>query len=217
MSALSDLFRDIAAAIKSKTGSTTKLKPIDFPKAINEMPIGDNVLSERYAKIINCLRNRKTKGLTDKEGLFYIPEIYEGGKLNVGLSEYSYTGFDDMQYCKLDSVFLVNNYSIAHNPELKILDISVPDAPFDGIIFYENALYGCNKLESIIIRPNSAGSMDYASFETGATNNTNSTFLVYVPTACYDACVSEQININSGMASRFRKLEDYPEIDNWNS
>ncbi len=217
MSALSDLFKDIAAAIKSKTGSTAKLKPLDFPAAIMELAAGDNVLSERYAKIINCLRNRNTDGLTEKEGLLYIPEIREGGMLNIGLSNYTYAGFDDMEYCKLDSVCLVNDYSISHNPELKILDISVPSAPWDMCTFYSDALYGCNNLESVIIRPNSDGTMDLVTFQQGATNNTNSTFLVYVPASCYDACVSEPININSGMANRFRKLEDYPEIDNWNS
>lgn len=40
MSALSDLFQDIADAIRTKTGNTGTMKPIDFPNAISNIEAG---------------------------------------------------------------------------------------------------------------------------------------------------------------------------------
>jgi hypothetical protein len=77
-----------------------------------------------------------------------------------------------------------------------------------------NSLDGCHKLESIIIRAPEDGVLERVAVST--INETNNTFYIYVPSAYYDSIIS---NLTGSVvpASRYRKLEDYPEIDNWNA
>lgn len=45
MSQLSQIFKDIANAIRSKSGSTNSITPLEMPQAINEIPSGGGAIA----------------------------------------------------------------------------------------------------------------------------------------------------------------------------
>lgn len=46
MSQLSQIFTNIANAIRSKTGSTNSMTPLEMPQAINEIPSGGGIITD---------------------------------------------------------------------------------------------------------------------------------------------------------------------------
>lgn len=48
MSQLSQIFKDIADAIRSKSGSTNSITPLEMPQAINEIPSGGGISKPYY-------------------------------------------------------------------------------------------------------------------------------------------------------------------------
>lgn len=155
----------------------------------------------------------------DKTRLSLRRFVLSNGATLGGLNKYSFAGFSDVQYMAFSDIVQVSAYALRDNKNLKLLDIVVPSVSgFDGVYFNANSLDGCTALESIIVRPSKIG-LSSVAFREGATNGTTSDFYVYIPSEYYDALVSglDSTTLAEVPASRFRKLEDYPSIDNWDS
>ena len=81
------------------------------------------------------------------------------------------------------------------------------------------SLYNCTALESIIVRFTGTEFTSGLTFGralgegNGILEGTNNTFYIYVSSVIYDKAVEN----NAPYSSRIRKLEDYPDIDNWYS
>lgn len=149
--------------------------------------------------------------------------LSDGTKLGT-LNRYSFAGFDQVEKIVLGGGFLIQPYSLKDNKALKLIDVTTFDL-VQGLSFRQQSLSGCTALESVIIR-DGGGGVNYATFinsdealedmETGT--GANDTFFVYVPSAYYESIISNVNGLgdNSAVpASRYRRLEDYPEINYW--
>lgn len=159
------------------------------------------------------------------------PKVLRLGKFKLSngnylgsLNRYSLAGFDTVEKIVIDGVFLVSPYAFRDNKKLKILDVTTFEH-MQGLGFKQGSLAGCTALESVIVR-DGGGGVNYATFfyseeaveDVEPGTGANDTFYVYVPSAYYESIIS---NVNSNgdsaavPASRYRRLEDYPEIDYW--
>lgn len=224
--ALGELFGDIANAIRSKTGDTGTIKPAEFPAKIVAIETGGDTggsggngdieyvdgVDPYYQKLAEAVMMRDAKYLTGDETVLNM----KGFKLSNGntlgsLAGYSFAGFNYVEGMAFTDVILIEANTFEGDEKLKILDITVTK-PLPQIAMYPNALSGCSVLEAVIVRNGANG---LTSVSIAAANGANDTFYVYVPSAYYDTVVSA-LSVSAVPADRFRKLEDYPEIDNWN-
>lgn len=213
---LGELFSDIANAIREKTGETdTKMKPIDFPEKIRAIESDSQIVDgvdPYYQKLAEALMKRSAEYLSGKAKTMSMKGfVVSDGSTLASLQPYSFAGFSNVESMEFTDVIMVQENAFTGNSKLKILDITVAKA-ITMASFYPNSLTGCTALEAIIIRNGEAG---LSSALVNSSNGANDTFYIYVPAAYYDTVIS---NITDGFlpASRYRKLEDYPEIDNWN-
>lgn len=140
------------------------------------------------------------------------------------VAPYAFAGFKDVEKITISDTLFVNPYAFAGNKKLKIIDITAPRFNTGSVAFYGNSLYECSALQSVIVRDGGIG-LEYVNFfkndMSGADYGgvgANDTFCVYIPSAYYDSVVAN-VNAATNIAvptSRYRKLEDYPAINNWN-
>lgn len=129
------------------------------------------------------------------------------------VAPYAFAGFGGVEKMKITGTAMHGGFAFAGDEALKIIDITAnPIVP--SIAFLPDALNGCTALEALIARASSEG-LNIVNFFNGATTGSNSTFCVYVPSAYYDAVLPLITQNGEISADRVRKLEDYPEIDNW--
>lgn len=163
-----------------------------------------------YQQLAEAMMLRDPKYLGDAEVLNLKTFVDSDGDKMATLAPYSFAGFNATGMEFSDLVFIYEN-ALRDCPNLKIIDITMTDLiPSIGIL--AGALTGCSALESIIVRDGGGG---VGSVGCVVDNGANDTFCVYVPSSFYDKIVS-QLGSNNIAASRYRKLEDYPDVDFWN-
>lgn len=213
---LGDLFKDIANAIREKSGETSSMKPAEFPEKILEIEGGgDTAVSDYNLKLAYAMMTRDAKPLSGDSTILELKgfKTPDGGILG-SMNEYSFAGFTKLEKFTFSDVVSVYNNALLGNSALKIIDATASTglAVFG---FLSGALNGCTALESVIVRDGGAG-INSVIFQSGSTTGSNSTFYVYVPSAYYDTIVANISSDADVPASRYRKLEDYPAIDKWN-
>lgn len=224
--ALGELFGDIANAIRSKTGDTGTIKPAEFPAKIVAIESGSGSggsggngdieyvdgVDPYYQKLAEAVMTRNAEYLSGDETVLDMKgfKLSDGNTLG-SLSGYSFAGFQYVEGMAFTDVAMISAKAFEGDEKLKILDFTVTEV-FPQISTYPNALSGCSVLEAFIVRDGANG---LSSVAISTANGANDTFYVYVPSEYYDTVIS---NLTSSYISsdRFRKLEDYPEIDNWN-
>lgn len=217
--ALKTLFLDIADAIRNKTGDTGTMKPADFPTKISEIQTGTS--DEALSNTLYGLVAKNEEYTSGKEELLMIPQVITNSGNNLGnLAEYALAGFKYAKYAKINGIGWIYDYALAYNPNLQIVEFEYDVETFAlGFILRSYSLYNDTLLESIIIRydgdtlPESTADVFLGNGlgDTGVLYGTNNTFYVYVSSILYDMTVAN----NPNFSSRIRKLEDYPDIDNW--
>lgn len=224
--ALGELFGDIANAIRSKTGDTGTIKPAEFPAKIVAIESGGDAggsggsgnieyvdgVDPYYQKLAEAVMTRDARKLAGNEAVLNMKgfKLSDGNTL-ASLDSYSFAGFSKVRGMAFTDVLLIYENAFVGDTSLEILDFTVTES-LPQIGTYPNALSGCSALESIVVR-NSANGLTNVGI--AAANGANDTFYVYVPAAYYDT-VTAALTSSQLTADRFRKLEDYPEIDNWN-
>jgi hypothetical protein len=220
---LGKLFGDIADAIREKTGDTATMKPAEFPAKISGIETDDGV-DPYYQRLAEALLTRDASLLTGDSTALELKgfKLIGGGVLG-NVPEYAYAGFKDVETISISDTLFVYPNAFVGDAKLKILDVTASSV-LGSVGFFGNSLLGCTALESVIVRDGGAGltNVNFLTTDTAGNNyggvGANSTFYVYVPAEYYDAIVA---NVNSLTyaavpASRYRKLEDYPEVDKWN-
>lgn len=212
MSALSDLFTDIAAAIREKADTGETMKPAQFPDQIRAIETGSGEgVDPYYQQLAEAVIMRNAKYLSGDETTMSMKGfvLSDGNTLGT-LAPYSFAGFEKVECMAFTDVVMIGTNSFAGNAKLKILDITVTE-PFPMIGLYDGALNGCDALEALIVREGAAG---LTSASVNSAHGSNSTFYVYVPAAYYDSVVAN-LGANTLSADRYRRLEDYPAVDQW--
>jgi len=142
--------------------------------------------------------------------------LADGIKLG-SVHQFAFAGFDKVEGIKVADLVLYQPPNVfAGDTSLKYIDITitVEGAALVGVGFWDGSLNGCTALEAVIIRsPNFDFSKVF--FHKGSTTEANNNFFVYVPSKNYDAIISNIIDNSDVPASRFRRLEDWPSIQNW--
>ena len=215
--ALKTLFNDIAVAIRNKNGDpeTVKYKPMEFPEKISR--IENSGVDPYYQSLSEALMLRDASYISDDPTVMKMSSYTASdGDTLASLNTYAFAGFTEVEAMRFINVWYVSADAFAGDSALKILDITAPSS-IGGITFEPGALTGCDALEAVIIR--CASDLRTVSFRTDSTtgqgHGSSSEFYVYVPEFDYDTVVK---NIRSDYcvpASRFRKLEDYPLINQW--
>ena len=211
---LSQLFADIATEIKAKKGDpdTVTYKPSEFPEKIKSIDSSVDTYNLGLAEML-MLREPQWFGYdnsNDNKLSLRGFKLSDGNTLG-NLPPYSFAGFSNVKGMRFSDVIFVYENVFLEDKALKIIDITVPDV-IGTCGFFPNSLNGCTSLESIIVRGGGKG-LERVNFNgtTGAGTN----FYVYVPSAYYDTVISNIASDSPVGESRYRKLEDYPEIDNW--
>ena len=217
MNTLGILFKNIADAIREKTGDTATMKPNDFPTKISDIKADSS--DSGLMNVIKGLVGRDATETSGTTGLLAIPKVMaSNGNVVITLNEYARAGFDDAEYAKFNGTTWYYDYSLAYYKKLRIVEVEIDDTSQGlGVMFGPYSLYGCTMLESLIIR--FTGTEFTSSVKIGVLlgsgngilEGTNNTFYIYVSRVLYDKAVAN----NSPYSGRIRKLEDYPDIDNW--
>lgn len=135
------------------------------------------------------------------------------GTLLASINSYAFAGFISITHARTKSTVYFQDNAFVGDAKLKLLDITCSETI--GILgFYPNALTGCSALESVIIRRWPGGTaINQVIFNTGSTTGAGE-FYVYVPSADYDTIIAN-LSTTEVPADRFRKLEEYPELNYW--
>ena len=133
-----------------------------------------------------------------------------GGTLAT-LNHYSFAGFKNVEGMSFSDVTLITEDAFLGCDALKIIDITASKT-VPSIGAFPGGLNGCPNLEAVIFRASEAG-LDSAALPIAHGGGDN--FYIYVPSAYYNA-VTANLPDTALPKSRYRKLEDYPEIDHWN-
>lgn len=175
--------------------------------------------------LAEAMMTRNARYLGDTDVLRMDGLVLSNGDYLGNIRPYAFAGFQNVQKMKFSNVIMFEHDSFRDNKNLKLIDITLHPA-YQSAGFYPQALEGCTSLESVIFRSGGSDLM-YCSFIKSMTTpdgtfegtGANDTFYVYVPSEYYDTIVA---NISSGdgfavTADRYRKLEDYPEINYWDT
>ena len=118
---------------------------------------------------------------------------------------YTFNGCSKLTTANLPSVKIVANYTFQNCSNLTTVDLS--NASRIGTYVFS----GCSKLTTLILRSETLCSLDNTnSFTNTLINSTSGNGYIYVPRALKDQYV--QATNWSTYASKFRAIEDYPEI-----
>lgn len=170
-----------------------------------------------YEELCELLVYRVHEGTLDLRQIqTSIPNIQNIGK-------YGLAGLDKVTELLLSGIYMLQPHALEGDKSLKIIDITTTTL-VTGVGFQVGSLLGCDALESIIVRDGGAGLQTVVFNKTTAGYpgtegvGDNGKFYVYVPASSYDTIVTNATsNSNNELpADRYRKLEDYPDIDFWN-
>lgn len=147
------------------------------------------------------------------------------GNYLASIQDYSFAGFKTVEKIVIGGAFYIAPYAFRDNKALKILDLTTFDA-VQGLTFRQQSLSRCTALESVIIR-DGGGGVNYATFineeaieDVEPGTGANDTFYVYVPSAYYESVISNVNSLGDASmvpASRYRRLEDYPAVNYWDT
>lgn len=230
--ALGTLFGEIASAIREKTGDTATMKPAEFPTKISAIESGGGGsggeiiegVDPYYQKLAEAVITRNATYLSGDKTTLNMKSFKtsSGGTLGT-VASHAFAGFNDVENIIISDTMFVYPNAFADNPKLKIIDVTAPS--IGTVAFFGNSLSGCTALESVIVRDcgEVLKNVNFLTIDTAGNNlggvGANSTFYVYVPEAYYDTIV-ENVNSLTNAAvssSRYRKLEDYPDINHWDA
>lgn len=177
-----------------------------------------------YQDLAQALITRDAKYLSEDPTILPMKGfVTSTGSVLATVAPYAFAGFKDVEKITISDTLFVNPYAFAGNKKLKIIDITAPRGGTGSVGFFGNSLYECSELQSVIVRDGGIGidqvnfmKTDMSGADYGGVG-ANDTFCVYVPSVYYDSVVAK-VNAATNIAvpaSRYRKLEDYPEIDNW--
>lgn len=202
----------IADAIRAKTGKADAIPLLSMPSEIEGIVSGG--VDEYYQRLAEAVLKRDAKYLDGDATVLSMQSFKTGsGDTLASLAPYSFAGFTSVEKMKFTDVLWALANAFAGNSKLKIIDISVTTAN-PKCALMENALNGCSALEAVIFRPSEDGQLTGAWVHNN--HGSNNTFYIYVPSAYYSTVIANKPDIYLP-ESRYRRLEDYPEIDNWNS
>lgn len=136
--------------------------------------------------------------------------VSSDGNTLSNLVNYSFAGFKNVEAMSFTDVILIGENAFYGCTALKIIDITVPKT-IPSVSGFPECLNGCPNIEAVIFRE-SGGGLEVAGLPLN--NGSNDEFYIYVPAAYYDA-VTENLSSYTVPKSRYRKLEDYPEVDKW--
>lgn len=164
-----------------------------------------------YQQLAEAVMTRNAKYLGDEKKLSMKGFVLSNGNTLASLNGYSFAGFRTVESMIFSDVVIVQKDAFVGDTALKIIDITATQAmPY--VSFMQGSLNGCTALESVIIRDGGAG---IQSAMANASHGGSDTFYFYVPSAYYDTVIAK-LDGDVVPAERYRKLEDYPEIDHWN-
>lgn len=215
---LSNMFADIAGAIREKTGDTATMKPAEFAEEIRAIESGGNGVDPYYSKIAYALVTRNPADVSGNEKVLLLRDFTDvttdPPKVLGNLQPYSMAGFSKVEAMAFSSMMMLNSSDVFYGcTNLKILDFTLNDNNTFGIMIGEGLLNTCNSLQSIIVRGNTSFSAVSINPSHGSTAN----FYIYVPRANYNNIISRLSSMSNCIkdTGRFRILENYPDVNNW--
>lgn len=215
---LGDLFSDIAVAIRKKTGEpdTALMKPAEFVSKIESIKADGGGVDPYYSSAAYSLVTRNAQYISGNSKVLQLrdfKDVNTGSTLG-NLQPYSMAGFSNVEAMAFSGFMMLNASNIFVGcSSLKILDFTITNTV--GMMIGSGTLNGCTALQSIVFRGNTSFSSININTSHGATSN----FYIYVPRANYNNIISNLSNMSGAIkdTSRFRILEDYPTINNWES
>lgn len=165
-----------------------------------------------YSDLAYTLMTRDAKHLSGNERFLQLKgyKTPEGSTLG-NLLGYSFAGFNKVEGMSFSDLMIVQENAFCGCSKLKVLDFTVTNGI--GMMPLEGSLNTCDALEAVIFRGDTA----FHSINVNVNHGSAANFYIYVPEAYYDTIISKLSSLAGAITdtSRFRKLEDYPEVDNW--
>ena len=209
---LSEVFGDIAGAIRTKTGDENRMKLNDFSKRFEEIKL---CIDEYYGILVEGLINRDPKVISGSDKIldFRDFKFVDGTNLST-FKPYSFAGFNTVKGMCFDNISILQSDNIFYGcSQLQYLDLSLGWNV--GLGIWGKALNSLNSLSAIIVR----NDVPFTTLSINSDNGSTSRFYIYVPRHSYDAVIA---NLKSSTSttiikdtSRIKILEDYPSINNW--
>lgn len=213
---LSNMFTDIAGAIREKTGDTATMKPVEFAEKIRTIPSDGEGVDPYYSKAAYALATRNAEYISGNSKVLQLRNFkdvttgYTLGQLNA----YSMAGFRDVEVMSFSGLMMMTNNNVFVGcTSLKIIDFTITNTI--GMMISEGVFNDCSSLQHVIFRGDTAFNL----INVNSTHSSTPNFYIYVPRANYSAVIAK-LNSISGSGhikdtSRFRILEDYPDVNNW--
>lgn len=178
-----------------------------------------NGVDPYYQKLAEALMTRDSSYLSEyaseagysSDTLYLKNFVMSDGDIFGSLASYSFAGFSSKQMV-FSSIATISDYAFRGCEDLEIIDITIPNGIFNLIICYDYSFAGCENLKAVIFRD---GGQGFISADVFKEQEGNDNFYIYVPRAYYDTIIGKLNAEKSLPASRYRILEDYPDIDNW--
>lgn len=191
-----DSYKWIAISGMGGTGGTV---PDESPEMIYYRGLAESLMTRNAEYLSGDATKMNMKGFVKSDG-----------STLASLNSYSFAGFKTVKSMSFSDVIFAYENAFLGCESLKIIDITA-SANMPTVAFLGGSLNGCPNIESIIIRAGESG-LNGASVR--VEHGGNNTFYVYVPSAYYDAVTANLADVLLPK-SRYRKLEDYPEVDKW--
>lgn len=213
---LSNMFTDIAGAIREKTGDTATMKPAEFAEKIRTIPSGGEGVDPYYSSAAYSLVTRDAQYVSGNSKVLQLRGFKDANTGNTlgNLQPYSMAGFSKVEAMAFSGFMMLNASNIFVGcSSLKILDFTITNTV--GMMLGAGTLNGCTSLQSIIFR----GNTSFATININTSHGSTSNFYIYVPRANYQNVISRLSSASGAIkdTSRFRILEDYPDVNNWES
>ena len=192
-----NIYKWIAISGMGGTGGTV---PDESPEMIYYRGLAESLMTRKAEYLSGDATKMNMKGF-----------IKSDGNTLASLNKYSFAGFNQVEGMSFSDVMLVYENAFLDCTALKVIDITVNKIS-PSIGFMLGSLNGCTNLEAIIVRE-SVNGLDVATVS--KSHGGNDDFYIYVPSAYYDAVTANLTDLVL-QKSRYRKLEDYPEVDKWN-
>lgn len=182
---------------------------------------GNSDVADYNRKLAETVLLRRASPLGSDDVLNFSGFTFADGNKLASVASYCFAGFKDITGLIINGMVYANPYAFRDCTALKILDITITDL-IDSAWLEPRALDGCTALEAIIVRPGANGLSSFVAQNTNSGvpqtgQGANSDYCIYIPSAYYNTVVANISSISEVPASRYRRLEDYPDIANWNS
>lgn len=182
---------------------------------------GNSDVADYNRKLAETVLTRDASRLGNADVLDFAGFIDSNGDKLASINSYSFAGFKNITGLIINGMVYANPYAFRDCTALKILDITITDL-INSAWLEPRALDGCTALEAIIVRPGANGLSSFVAQNTNSGvpqtgQGANGNYCIYIPSAYYNTVVANISSISEVPASRYRRLEDYPDIANWNS